>query len=120
MLSATSLSPRARYLAAAVIHRTWAWVATVGCTGPDDALGRRFARMGCHSCIAFPPGAVFGEGSIEIGSQTLIGASVSLSAGMPGQARPAAAGGRPVVVIGDRCSIGRGTSIVGLRSIRDR
>jgi len=118
VLAATSLSPRVRNLAAAVIHRAWAWVATVGCIGPDDALGRRFAAMGRASCIAFPPGSVFGEASIEIGSGTLIGASVSLSAGMPGQDHPLHAIGSSVIVIGDRCSIGRGSSIVGLRSIR--
>ena len=118
MPAADSLSPRVRNLAAAAIHRVWAWVATVGCIGPDDALGRRFAVMGRSSCIAFPPGSVFGEGSIEIGSGTLIGACVSLAAGMPGQARRTGAGGPAVIVIGDRCSIGRGSSIVGLRSIR--
>jgi len=113
--AASSLSPRVRNLAAAVIHRGWAWMATVGCVGPDDALGRRFAAMGRGSCIAFPPGSVFGEAVIEIGSATLIGPSVSLAAGLPGQ--PFGQDRHPIVVIGDRCSIGRGTSIVGIRHI---
>jgi len=72
--------------------------------------------MGDNSCICFPPGSVFGEAGIEIGSQTLIGPYVSMSAGMPGDA-PRGRNERPIVVIGDRCSIGRGTSIVGLRDI---
>lgn len=112
----SDLSPRARTLAAAVIHRTWEWVATVGCVGPDDARGRRFHAMGANSCICFPPGSVFGETGIAIGIQTLIGPYVSLSAGMPGNPPPRR-DDEPVVVIGDRCSIGRGTSIVGLRHI---
>ncbi len=111
------LSPRARNLAAGVIHRAWAWIAAVGCIGPDDALGRRFHSMGAHSCICFPPGATFGEGSIAIGDHTLIGPNVSLSAGMPGDPAHTAAAMQPIVVIGNRCSIGRGTSIVALRHI---
>ena len=116
MFAPSELSPRARNLAAAAIHRAWGWVATVGCVTPDDALGRRFHAMGANSCIAFPPGSVFGERWIEIGAQTLVGPGVSLAAGMPGQdqhARP----DEPVIVIGARCSIGRGSSIVGLRHI---
>jgi acetyltransferase-like isoleucine patch superfamily enzyme len=73
--------------------------------------------MGPNSCICFPPGSVFGEGGIAIGAGTLIGPYVSLSAGMPGAAPPVDRSQEPVVVIGDRCSIGRGTSIVGLRHI---
>jgi len=42
--------------------------------------------MGAGSCIAFPPGAVFGERYIRIGAQTMIGPQVTLAAGMgPGE-----------------------------------
>jgi serine acetyltransferase len=117
VFAASDLSPMARNLAAAAIHKAWRWIATVGCVAPEDALGRRFHSMGAHSCICFPPGAVFGEGAIAIGTKTLIGPNVSLSAGMPGDPAPSGPDGGPVVAIGDRCSIGRGTSIVGLRHI---
>jgi acetyltransferase-like isoleucine patch superfamily enzyme len=64
--------------------------------------------------MAFPPGAVFGERWIHIGEDTLIGPSVSLSAGMvPGQQMVT----NPVVRIGDRCMIGRGSHIVGHFSV---
>lgn len=116
MFAAADLSVMARNLAAAAIHRAWAWVATVGCIGPDDALGRRFHSMGPDSCIAFPPGSVFGERAIAIGAETLVGPYVSLAAGIPGN-RVIGDNNRPVIVIGARCSIGRGTSIVGLRRI---
>ncbi|MGH9126684.1 MAG: acyltransferase [Acidimicrobiales bacterium] len=116
MFAPADLHPRVRRLASDAINRAWAWIATVGCIGPDDAAGRRFGAMGWASCICFPPGSVFGEGGIEIGSQTLIGPFVSLAAGMPGQP-PRRRDEPPVVVIGDRCSIGRGSSIVGLRGI---
>jgi acetyltransferase-like isoleucine patch superfamily enzyme len=64
--------------------------------------------------LAFPPGAVFNEGSIHIGADTLVGPYVSLTAGMaPGQEMLTS----PVVRIGDRCVIGRGSHIVGHWSV---
>jgi serine acetyltransferase len=67
--------------------------------------------MGRDSCIAFPPGAVFGERWISIGSATLIGPYVSLAVGMPNETIDPNAD--PVIIIGDRCTVGRGNSIIG-------
>lgn len=115
MLDPTKLSPRARGLAAGVIHRAWDWIGIVGSIGPSDRKGRRFRSMGEGSCISFPPGAVFNENWISIGTGTLIGPHVSLAVGFPVEvldpARP------PVVRIGDRCHIGRGNAIVARLSI---
>lgn len=109
----SELSPRVRNLAAGLIQRVWGWVSAVGAVSPDDERGRRFGAMGPRSMIAFPPGSVFGERWIHIGADTLIGPEVSLSAGMaPGQPMAGA-----VVRIGDRCSIGRGSHVVGHRRI---
>jgi serine acetyltransferase len=81
-----------------------------GATGPDDRLARRFGAFGSGSCLAFPPGAVFGERWVHIGQDTLVGPYVSISAGMvPGQQMVT----DPVVRIGDRCMIGRDSHIVG-------
>ena len=64
--------------------------------------------------MAFPPGAVFGERWITIGEGTLIGAQVTMSAGLvPGQDL----GPGPVLRIGDRCVIGRGSHIVAHQSL---
>jgi acetyltransferase-like isoleucine patch superfamily enzyme len=104
------LPPWARHLAAGAIQRGWDTVSRLGAVTPDDARSRRFGRFGEASCIAVPPGAVFGEEWIHIGSHTLIGPYVTLSAGMaPGQQMVS----NPVVRIGDRCMIGRGSHIVG-------
>ena len=111
MFAPSELSPRVRDLAAGLIQRAWGWVSAVGAVSPDDARGRRFRSMGARSCIAFPPGAVFGERWIVIGAETLVGPHVSLSVGMPGE--PISPDAEPVIVIGDRCNIGRGSSIVG-------
>ncbi len=56
------------------------------------------------------PTTIFNERYISIGSGTLIGPGVALSAGMvPGQECIT----DPVVSIGDRCLIGKGSGIVG-------
>lgn len=56
------------------------------------------------------PNTIFNENYISIGQDTLIGPGVSLSAGMvPGQECITS----PVVTIGDRCLIGKGSGIVG-------
>lgn len=73
--------------------------------------------MGDAAILAFPPGDVFGEEHIAIGPGTLVAPHVSLSVGMaPGQPLPAGAMS-PVLRIGARCSIGRGSHLVAHRSL---
>ena len=82
--------------------------------GPDERRGRRFGSFGRGSYIMWPTTTIFNEQYIHIGNETLIGAHVALSAGMvPGQKCLT----DKVVVIGDRCLIGRGSGIVGHFSI---
>jgi acetyltransferase-like isoleucine patch superfamily enzyme len=90
----------------------WAWDKVVerGAIGPSTRAGRRFGHFGDRSVICFPPATIFNERYIHIGAHTMIGPSVTLSAGMvPGQHCLT----DPVVRIGDRCLIGRGSGIVG-------
>jgi acetyltransferase-like isoleucine patch superfamily enzyme len=64
--------------------------------------------------MAFPTGAVYGEPWIEVGDQCMIAEFVTLCAGMaPGHDL----GPVPVLQIGDRCVIGRGSHIVAHHSI---
>jgi acetyltransferase-like isoleucine patch superfamily enzyme len=96
------------------VHWGWDAAQRAGVVTPDTPAGRRFAAFGRGSLAAFPPGSVFGEGWIAIGEDTLIGALVTLSAGMvPGQDL----GPVPVLRIGDRCVIGRGSHIVAHHSL---
>ena len=82
--------------------------------GPDDRPACRFGSFGSGTCISWPTGYVFGERWIHLGEDTLVGSHVTLSAGMvPGQQMVT----DPVVRIGDRCLIGRGSAIVGHLSI---
>lgn len=88
----------------------WRWISLHGAIGPDSARGKRFGAFGQRSIIGFPQTTIFNERYIHIGNDTMIGAHVALSAGMiPGQQCLT----DPVVRIGDRCLIGRGSGIVG-------
>ncbi|MUH52339.1 MAG: acyltransferase [Actinobacteria bacterium] len=90
----------------------WAWETAVECAaiGPLSKRGRRFGAFGERSVICFPTNTIFNEQFIHIGNATMIGPQVTLSAGMvPGQACIS----DPVVKIGDRCLIGKGSGIVG-------
>jgi acetyltransferase-like isoleucine patch superfamily enzyme len=94
----------------------WGWEAAqrAGAVTADTPAGQRFAAFGRGSMAAFPPGSVFGERWITVGEDTLIGAFVTLSAGMvPGQDL----GPVPVLRIGDRCVIGRGSHVVAHHSL---
>ncbi len=97
-----------------LIHWGWQAAQRSGMITADTPVGRRFAAFGPGSVAAFPTGTVFGERWIAIGADTLIGALVSLSAGMvPGQDL----GPAPVLRIGDRCVIGRGSHVVAHHSL---
>lgn len=100
--------------ASEVMHRGLEGARHLGAIGPDTRRGKRFGAFGARSAICFPPAALVNERYIRIGSHTMIGPHVTLSAGMvPGQQCVA----DPVVTIGDRCLIGRGSGIVGHLSI---
>jgi acetyltransferase-like isoleucine patch superfamily enzyme len=109
-----AVTRRRRAATADLIHAVWRRFQQAGTITAESATGRRFAAFGAHSLMAFPTGSVFGEAWIEIGDQTMIGEQVTLSAGiMPGHDL----GDRPVLRIGDRCVIGRGSHIIAHHSI---
>jgi carbonic anhydrase/acetyltransferase-like protein (isoleucine patch superfamily) len=92
------------------VIRTWEAAVELGAIGPDTRRGRRFGRFGPDSVICFPPNAIFNEQYIHIGAGTLFGPQITLSAGMvPGQLMVS----DPVISVGDRCLIGKGSGIVG-------
>lgn len=109
-----AVTARARRAVTVAIHRGWEWLRRHGEITPSTPAGRRFGRLGEGSCLGFPLGALFGEPWIHIGADTLVGSHVTLSAGMaPGLDL----GPDPILRIGDRCSIGRGSHIVAHESI---
>lgn len=96
------------------VHWGWREFQRAGMVTADTPAGRAFREFGRGSVMAFPAGAVYGEGWITVGEGTLIGALVTMSAGLvPGQDL----GPDPVLRIGDRCVIGRGSHIVAHQSV---
>ena len=97
-----------------LMHRALEEARRLGAIGPNTRRGRRFGAFGDRSLICFPPATILNERYIHIGRHTMIGPHVTLSAGMvAGQACLT----DPVVRIGDRCLLGRGSGIVGHLSI---
>ncbi|MGI9053896.1 MAG: DapH/DapD/GlmU-related protein [Ilumatobacteraceae bacterium] len=104
----------ARRATSDALNRGWEGLVELGAIGPETRRGRRFGAFGERSVICFPATAIVNERYIWIGSGTIIGPHVALSAGMvPGQVCVT----DPVVRIGDRCLLGRGSGIVGHLSI---
>ncbi len=112
------MRPRARAIASRLagvwVRRTWAWVCRLAAIGPHDSAGSQFGRFGEGSIICFPINTIFNERYIHIGEATMIGPQITLSAGMM---RGQECLTDPVVRIGDRCLIGKGSGIVGHFSI---
>jgi acetyltransferase-like isoleucine patch superfamily enzyme len=108
------LARRRRALVANLIQGGWRRVQQAGVVTAESAAGRRFAVFGAGSLMAFPTGAVYGERWIEVGDECMIAEMVTLCAGMaPGHDL----GPDPVLRVGDRCVIGRGSHIVAHHSI---
>lgn len=105
----------AKRSAAELVQLGWEAIIELGAIGPDSRRGRRFGAFGRDSVICFPPNALFNEQYIQIGQGTLFGPQITLSAGMvPGQEMVS----NPVIAVGDRCLIGKGSGIVGHLEIR--
>ena len=90
------------------------WYATQASIGPRSTRAKRFGAFGEGSGILFPTVTVYGEEYIRIGRDVIVGPYCSLAAGvMPGHVPET----NPVITIGDRVLIGRGSGIVGHESI---
>jgi acetyltransferase-like isoleucine patch superfamily enzyme len=97
-----------------LLQRAYAVAQHVGSIGPQHRRARAFAAFGARSAIRFPVTALYGERYIRLGSDTIIGSHVTLSAGVS----PTHDLGRVTALsIGDRCLIGRGSGIVAHESI---
>jgi acetyltransferase-like isoleucine patch superfamily enzyme len=96
------------------IPAAWDRLARRAVIGPHSTRARGFLRFGEGSAICFPIAALYGERYIDLGEGCIIGPYSTLSAGvMPEQELDHS----PVVKIGDRCLIGKGTGIVGHASV---
>ncbi|WP_328828645.1 acyltransferase [Nocardioides acrostichi] len=87
----------------AALHAGLAVVDRVGEIAPGTRAAARFGSFGQGTSIGFPPATLMNTGAIHLGSDTLIGRHVTLSAGYgPLDERDL----ERTLVIGDRCVIG--------------
>jgi acetyltransferase-like isoleucine patch superfamily enzyme len=108
------LGRRARAALATALQRGWDELGRRATIGPGQRRAQSFGHFGDGSAICFPVAALYGEPYIRIGAGTVVGPYSTLSAGvMPGHVPDH----DPVISIGDRCVIGKGSGIVGHRSI---
>ena len=104
----------AQVAAGDAIRAGWQRIERLATIGPRSRRARSFRRFGDGSAICFPVAALYGEEYIELGEGCIIGPYCSLSAGvMPGHVLDHS----PVVTIGDRVLIGKGSGIVGHHSV---
>ena len=85
-----------------------------GAIGPTRRRARRFGSFGAGSIMCFPWQTLYGERWMRVGADTMIGPFVTLSVGLSDDQVPIA---EPVITIGDRCLINKGTAIVASRGI---
>ncbi len=100
--------------AADVALSMWERAGRWAALGHTSRRASKFTHFGAGSVICFPPAALYGEAGIAIGDGTLIGPWCSITAGMlPGQELVS----DRILQIGDRCLIGRGSSLVAHLSV---
>jgi len=105
---------RWRRWAGAQIRRWRAFANDLATVGPADDYATTFYYFGDGAALMAPQGVVYNERYLSIGEGTLIGPNVALAAGMgPDQEMLSA----PVVRVGARCIVGRGSHIIGHWSI---
>jgi acetyltransferase-like isoleucine patch superfamily enzyme len=94
----------------------WAWhhIRLWGAIGPHSRISEDFGAFGDGTSICWPNETLINPQAIHLGEQTVIAPHVALSAGwfenepmLPDR----------VITIGDRCLIGRGSTVIGHRWI---
>ncbi len=109
-----SVRRRLRHALGAGVRAARRYVNDVATVGPDDPYARRFYYFGQRAALMAPQGVVYNERYLSIGDDTLIGPNVCLTAGINGDQEMISS---PVISIGRRCVIGRGSHLVGHWSI---
>lgn len=92
-----------------VVQHGYERLCLYGAVGPQTLRARKFGSFGAGSIIMFPWVSMYGERWMRIGNDTMIGQHCSLAVGMSPEQEMMT---NPVITIGDRCLIGRGSGIV--------
>ena len=94
---------------ALLVRRVWERVRLWGAIGHHSDAARAFGAFGEGSMISFPWNTLYGQRWMRIGRDTFVGPGATLSVGIHPEQIPIS---DPVIVIGDRCLINKGTAIV--------
>lgn len=89
----------------------WLWqrAQRAGTVTPGSRQAARFARFGKGSSLTFPPAVLHCVQRVAIGQDTMLGPEATLSVGM---LAPVSSATDVVITVGDRCTLGRGITIV--------
>lgn len=113
-MTQVSLRLRVRRFLGARVRATRRFLNEVATVGPDDPYAKEFHYFGSRAALMAPQGVIYNERYLSIGDETLIGPNVCLTAGISGDQTMLSS---PVVTIGKKCIIGRGSHIIGHWSI---
>lgn len=111
---AMSLRIRWRQFLGAKIRSTRRYLNEVATVGTSDPYAKEFYHFGQNAALMAPQGVIYNEKYLSLGDETLIGPNVCLTAGISGEQVMMSC---PVVTIGRKCVIGRGSHIIGHWSI---
>jgi acetyltransferase-like isoleucine patch superfamily enzyme len=106
--------PLTRRVLNRLVHAGHRWVARAGAIQPGTDLAESFGTFGQGSYITYPMATMYGAASIHIGEDTLVGRGCSLLVGYAPDDPEIPAHG---IVIGDRCVIGAGSTLIAHESI---
>ena len=109
-----SFRVRFRQFLGSKVRATRRYLNEVATVGPSDPYSKSFLYFGSGAALMAPQGVIYNERYLSIGDETLIGPNVCLTAGISGDQVMLTS---PVVSIGKKCIIGRGSHIIGHWSI---
>lgn len=113
-MTQVNLRLRFRRSLGAWVRKSRRYLNEVATVGPADPYAREFHYFGEHAALMAPQGVIYNERYLSIGDETLIGPNVCLTAGISAEQTMLSS---PVVSIGRKCIIGRGSHIIGHWSI---
>jgi serine acetyltransferase len=96
------------------VRATRRYANEVAAVAPHDDYAKSFFYFGRGAGLMAPQGIIYNERYLSIGDDTLVGPNVCLTAGISATQEML---NSPVVTIGKKCLIGRGSHIVGHWSI---
>ena len=105
---------RFRRLLGDCVRRGRTYLNEVAIVGPQDGYAKSFQYFGRGAALMAPQGVIYNERYLSIGDETLVGPNVCLTAGISADQTMLSS---PVVSIGRKCIIGRGSHIIGHWSI---